>query len=156
MNFVKTWKEVVRFLWDWSWLWLQRTLKSRWVRPENATITHYRSICGTLRKRHRTRITACHEEDNLCKAIRSLSLTLSPSLSLSLSLSLLQADGKTRKTQMLLLIYCFMYLPLFLGVLCWSLFWYALLYVLSSFAIILTRNRELVALLNCLLYVLLL
>ena len=47
---------------------------------------------------------------------------------------------------MLLLIYCFMYLPLFVGVLCWSLFWYALLYVLSSFAIILTRKIELVAL----------
>ena len=40
-----------------------------------------------------------------------------------------------------------MYLPLFVGVLCWSLFWYALLYVLSSFAIILPRKRELVALL---------
>ena len=40
-----------------------------------------------------------------------------------------------------------MYLPLFVGVLCWSLFWYALLYVLSSFAIILTRTGELVALL---------
>ena len=40
-----------------------------------------------------------------------------------------------------------MYLPLFVGVLCWSLFWYALLYVLSSFEIILTRKRELVALL---------
>ena len=34
-----------------------------------------------------------------------------------------------------------------MGVLCWSLFWYALLYVISSFAIIFTRNRELVALL---------
>ena len=41
----------------------------------------------------------------------------------------------------------FMYLPLFVGVLCWSLMWYALLYILSSFAIILTRKRELVALL---------
>ena len=30
---------------------------------------------------------------------------------------------------------------------CWPLFWYALLYVLSSFAIILTRKRQLVALL---------
>ena len=40
-----------------------------------------------------------------------------------------------------------MYLPLFAGVLCWSSFWYALLYVLSSFAMILTRKRELVALL---------
>ena len=34
-----------------------------------------------------------------------------------------------------------------MGVLCWSLFWYALLHVLSSIAIILTRKRELVALL---------
>ena len=34
-----------------------------------------------------------------------------------------------------------------MGVLCWSLFWYALLYVLFSFAIILMRKRELVALL---------
>ena len=34
-----------------------------------------------------------------------------------------------------------MYLLLFVKVLCWSLFWYALLYVLSSFAIILTRER---------------
>ena len=48
---------------------------------------------------------------------------------------------------LLLLIYCYMYLPLFVGVLCWYLFWYALLYVLSSFAITLTRKRELVALL---------
>ena len=40
-----------------------------------------------------------------------------------------------------------MYLPLFVGVLCWSLFWYELLCVLSSFAIFLSRKRELVALL---------
>ena len=40
-----------------------------------------------------------------------------------------------------------MYLPLFVGVLCWPLFRCTLLYVLSSFASILTRNRELVALL---------
>ena len=45
------------------------------------------------------------------------------------------------------MIYCFMYLPLFVGVLCWSLFWYALLYVFSSFAIILTLKRKLVGLL---------
>ena len=37
-----------------------------------------------------------------------------------------------------------MYLPLFVGVLHWSLFWYALLCVLSSYAIILMRKRELV------------
>ena len=41
----------------------------------------------------------------------------------------------------------FMNLTLFVGVLCWSLFWYSLLCVLSSFAIILSRKRELVALL---------
>ena len=40
-----------------------------------------------------------------------------------------------------------MYPPLFVGILCSSLYWYALLYVLSRPAIILTRNRELVALL---------
>ena len=34
-----------------------------------------------------------------------------------------------------------------MGVLCWVLFWYALLNVISSFAIILTRKRQLVALL---------
>ena len=48
---------------------------------------------------------------------------------------------------MLFLIYCLMYLPLFVGVLYWSLFLYALLYVISSFAIILTSKRALVALL---------
>ena len=34
-----------------------------------------------------------------------------------------------------------------MGVLCWTLFWYAILYVLSRFSIILVRKRELVALL---------
>ena len=47
---------------------------------------------------------------------------------------------------LLLLVYCFKYLPLFVGVLCYSLFCYALLYVLFSFAIILTRKRDLFAL----------
>ena len=42
--------------------------------------------------------------------------------------------------------FCFLHLSLFVGVLCWSLFLYALLYVLSRFAIILVRMRELVAL----------
>ena len=40
-----------------------------------------------------------------------------------------------------------MNLQLFVGVLCWSLFWYALRNVFFSFAIILARKRELVALL---------
>ena len=46
---------------------------------------------------------------------------------------------------LLLLIYCLMYFQLFMGVLCLSLFRYALLCVHSSFAIILKRNRKLVA-----------
>ena len=40
-----------------------------------------------------------------------------------------------------------MYFQLFVGNLCLSLFWYALLCVHSSFVIIFTRKRELVALL---------
>ena len=47
----------------------------------------------------------------------------------------------------MLLTYCLMYFPLFVGVLCLSLFCYTLLCVHSSFAIILKRKRELVALL---------
>ena len=46
---------------------------------------------------------------------------------------------------LLLLIYCLMYFPLFVGVLCLSLFCYALLCVRSSFAIVLKRKRRLVA-----------
>ena len=42
-----------------------------------------------------------------------------------------------------------MYLTLFVGFLCWSLFCYALLCIISSSAIILMRKRELVALLFC-------
>ena len=48
---------------------------------------------------------------------------------------------------LLLLIYCLMYFPLFVGILCLSLFCYALLCFHSSFAIILKRKRKLVALL---------
>ena len=47
----------------------------------------------------------------------------------------------------LLLIYCLVCFPLVVGVLCLSLFCCALLCVLSCFAIILKRKRELVALL---------
>ena len=47
--------------------------------------------------------------------------------------------------RLLILIYCFMCLPLFVGILCWSLFWYSLLCVLSSLAMLLSRKRELVA-----------
>ena len=38
--------------------------------------------------------------------------------------------------------HCFMFLTLFVGVLCWYLLWYAFLCVFSSFAVILTRERE--------------
>ena len=48
---------------------------------------------------------------------------------------------------LLLLIYCLMQFPLLVRVPCLSLFCYALLCVLSSFAIILKRKRKLVALL---------
>ena len=48
---------------------------------------------------------------------------------------------------LVLLIYCLMYFPLFVEVLCLPLFCYALFCIHSSFAIILKRKRELVALL---------
>ena len=48
---------------------------------------------------------------------------------------------------LLLLTYCLMYLPFFMGVLCLSLLCYALLCVRSSFVISLKRKRKLVALL---------
>ena len=47
---------------------------------------------------------------------------------------------------LLLLIYCLIYFPLFVGVLCLSLFCYALLCVHSSFAIIFKRKKKLIAL----------
>ena len=45
----------------------------------------------------------------------------------------------------LLLVYCLMYIPLFVGVLYLSLFCYALLCIHSNFAIISKRKRRLVA-----------
>ena len=49
---------------------------------------------------------------------------------------------------MLVLIYCFMYLPLFVGTMCLSLFCLVYIFgVLSRLAIILARKRELVSLL---------
>ena len=55
--------------------------------------------------------------------------------------------ARSKMVVLLLLICCFMCLPVFVGVLCSSLVWYALLYVLFSFALILTKKRELVDLL---------
>ena len=47
---------------------------------------------------------------------------------------------------LLLLIYCFMYFPLIVGVLCLYLFCYALFYVHCRFETILKRKRKLVVL----------
>ena len=60
---------------------------------------------------------------------------------------LAKAAVRSKAVDLLLMIYCFMHLPLFVGVLCWSLVWYALLCVLSIFVTILTRKIELFALL---------
>ena len=57
------------------------------------------------------------------------------------------AAVRSKAVVLLLLIYCLIYFPFFVGVLCLSLFCYALLYFHSSFAIILKRKRKLVALL---------
>ena len=53
-------------------------------------------------------------------------------------------DGRQNHT---LLIHCLMYLGIFVGVLCWSLFYYASICVLSIFVNTLTRKRMIVALL---------
>ena len=47
----------------------------------------------------------------------------------------------------LLLFHCLMYLGIFVGVLCWSLFYYASFCVLSIFVNTLTRKRMIVVLL---------
>ena len=49
---------------------------------------------------------------------------------------------------MFLLIHCLLLIPLFKGVLLFVQFWYTVLIVLSSFAIVLMGERELVALLK--------
>ena len=54
---------------------------------------------------------------------------------------------RSKAVVLLLLSYCLMYFPLFVGALCLSLFCYALLCVHSSFVLILKRKRKLVALL---------
>ena len=60
-----------------------------------------------------------------------------------------KAVVRSKAVFLLLLMYCLMYFPLFVhvGVLCLSLFCYALLCAHSSFAIILKRKRKLVDLL---------
>ena len=54
---------------------------------------------------------------------------------------------RSKALVLLVLIFCLMYFLLFVGALCLSLFCYALLCILSSFAIILKRKRELISLL---------
>ena len=58
-----------------------------------------------------------------------------------------KAAVRSKAVVLLLLIYCLMYFPLFVGVLCLPLLCYALLCVHSSFTITLKRKRTLVALL---------
>ena len=58
-----------------------------------------------------------------------------------------QGAVRSKAVVLLLLIYCLMYFPLFVEVMCLSLFCYALLCVHSSLLIILKRKRKLVVLL---------
>ena len=53
--------------------------------------------------------------------------------------------GHPKVVVLLFLLHCFMYLPLCVGVMCLFFVFYALLIVLSSFAIILTWEEKLVA-----------
>ena len=53
-----------------------------------------------------------------------------------------EAAARSKAVVLLLLIHCLMHLPLFVGVLCLSLFCYALLCVHSSFVIILKRKKK--------------
>ena len=64
-----------------------------------------------------------------------------------LSLLVALAVVRSKVVVLLLMIYCLMCFPLFVGVLCLSFICYALLRVHSSFAIIMKRKRKLVALL---------
>ena len=58
-----------------------------------------------------------------------------------------KAAFRSKAVVLLLLIYCLMFFPLFVGVLCLSWLGYALLCIHFCFAIILKRKRKLVALL---------
>ena len=64
-----------------------------------------------------------------------------------LSTPVSKAAVRSKAVVLLLFICCLVCFPLAVGVLCFSLFCCALLCVLSSFAIVLKRKRELVALL---------
>ena len=60
-----------------------------------------------------------------------------------LSRPVVYAAVRSKAVVLLLVIYCLMYFPLFVGVLCLSLFWYALICVHSSFAIIYLEEEDL-------------
>ena len=64
-----------------------------------------------------------------------------------LSLPVAKAALHSKVVVLFLLIYCLLLLPLFVGVLCLSLFCYVELSVLFRFAIICMRKRDLVSLL---------
>ena len=66
---------------------------------------------------------------------------------MQLSHTVASAAVRSKAKVLLLVIYCLMCFSLFVGVLCLSLFCFALLCVYSSFAIILKRKKKLVALL---------
>ena len=66
---------------------------------------------------------------------------------MNLSLTVDWAAVHSKAVVLLWMIYCLIYSPLFVGVLCLSLFCYTLLCVTFSFAITLKRKRKLVALL---------
>ena len=64
-----------------------------------------------------------------------------------LSLFACYQEGRQNQNFTLFLIHCLMFLGIFVGVLFWSLFYYAYLCVLSIFVNTLMRKRMLVALL---------
>ena len=82
------------------------------------------------------------QQQNLGQRFSAIKMHLS-----HLSLPVAWAAARSRAAVLLLLIYCLMYFQLFVEVLCLPLFLfcYALLYVHSSFAVILKRKRKLVA-----------
>ena len=81
---------------------------------------------------------------NVCKLRNGVLLSLSP---VSNYLHVFKMAAKIIQNLTLLLIHCLMYLGIIVGVLCWSLFYYASICVLSIFVNTLTRKRMIVALL---------
>ena len=80
-----------------------------------------------------------YQQQNLGRRVGATKMHLSPPVG--------SAAVHSKAVALLLLIQCFFLLPWFVGFYAWSLFCSAILSVLSSFAIISPRKRELVALL---------